>query len=766
MSVPTATNFTTTVSTVGASAIQLQGADTDGTALVFAVVAPPTHGTLSGLNSSTGAVVYSPDTGFVGEDSFTFNVTSGGETSATATVTVQVTSAKTRVTDKVLKQDGTPRKGLVTFILTQPSTSPGGLITAGSTVSAGLDVAGQFAVSLYPSAALSPRALYQLYYEGEGMREFLGLYDIPASEATIPLPGRITDANLAARYTFASVAQVESLMHAMADLDVGAFLGDTHEEGVLQMFLGGLMVDSRVSQLDDTVSINGALNVLDAVMGTLTVTGEFSSPTTDPVVAKVGANPSTPNLGLVLQGTGPGESEWLSLPSGGSSGSASQQQLDFYRFRNLLLEPLAIEPLQRGAFTYTVGATEYKVAISVWRALLDSLVGRFEIRDPAMAMPLRGVTLRGSYAGTGYGTGSHAVLLDPTRVSDADPQETLFYRSWMLNTRLATHAIGIDTGHAPGVLDALALVGAYGAIITQVTAYDVPWFVLVAGDGQWINLHDEMGDLTRAQVTAGVTRASGGNGVWRFGARPNMPVNKYLVAGARIGPSDPETLDVPAAGSMAWVNLPADWGKVPDATAYLFRDDMMSATLDTSKWTVFDITGAGTIAAIDTRFQWLKLQSDGNAWANVGVRSLATFTRAAGRTLEFDFVPASTDAAFAIGFANTTGGNVSDWAHAFEVDMNTGRVNFYEDGVNRANTGNGSILLGRISHCRIVLNADGSATYKVQGRGFVDGSNNAELGSTVWSTQTVPGSFSAVNTFRIFAHVFSGLAYVNDIKLF
>ena len=42
------------------------------------VVTPPSHGTLSGFNSATGEVTYTPATGYVGEDSFEFTLTDDG----------------------------------------------------------------------------------------------------------------------------------------------------------------------------------------------------------------------------------------------------------------------------------------------------------------------------------------------------------------------------------------------------------------------------------------------------------------------------------------------------------------------------------------------------------------------------------------------------------------------------------------------------------------------------------------------------------------
>ena len=57
----------------------------------FAIVSNPTHGTLSGFNAATGAVTYTPNTGYVGPDSFTFTITdSTGTTSPAGTVTLTI----------------------------------------------------------------------------------------------------------------------------------------------------------------------------------------------------------------------------------------------------------------------------------------------------------------------------------------------------------------------------------------------------------------------------------------------------------------------------------------------------------------------------------------------------------------------------------------------------------------------------------------------------------------------------------------------------
>ncbi len=59
----------------------------------FAIASPPAHGTLTGLNASSGAVTYTPATGYTGSDSFTFTVASGATVSAPATISINVTAS-------------------------------------------------------------------------------------------------------------------------------------------------------------------------------------------------------------------------------------------------------------------------------------------------------------------------------------------------------------------------------------------------------------------------------------------------------------------------------------------------------------------------------------------------------------------------------------------------------------------------------------------------------------------------------------------------
>ena len=68
----------------------LVAADADNNPLTYAIAVPPTHGTLTSFNASTGAFTYTPTTGYWGPDSFTFTATDGTNTSTAATVSLSV----------------------------------------------------------------------------------------------------------------------------------------------------------------------------------------------------------------------------------------------------------------------------------------------------------------------------------------------------------------------------------------------------------------------------------------------------------------------------------------------------------------------------------------------------------------------------------------------------------------------------------------------------------------------------------------------------
>ena len=72
-----------------AVAITLTASDADGDALTYSVVNTPTHGSLSGTAPN---LTYTPDTDFVGGDSFTFQANDGTAVSNSATVSITVTA--------------------------------------------------------------------------------------------------------------------------------------------------------------------------------------------------------------------------------------------------------------------------------------------------------------------------------------------------------------------------------------------------------------------------------------------------------------------------------------------------------------------------------------------------------------------------------------------------------------------------------------------------------------------------------------------------
>ncbi|MEI7903010.1 MAG: Ig-like domain-containing protein, partial [bacterium] len=86
---PVATAQSVSTAEDTAKAITLAGTDVEGSALTYAVVVSPTHGTLSGTAPN---VTYTPTANYYGTDSFTFKVNDGTVDSAPATVSITVTA--------------------------------------------------------------------------------------------------------------------------------------------------------------------------------------------------------------------------------------------------------------------------------------------------------------------------------------------------------------------------------------------------------------------------------------------------------------------------------------------------------------------------------------------------------------------------------------------------------------------------------------------------------------------------------------------------
>jgi uncharacterized repeat protein (TIGR01451 family) len=88
-----ANNQSVTTLAATPKAIVLTGSDGDNDPLTFVIVTAPANGVISGFNTNTGALTYSPNGSDSGADSFTFQVNDGFASSGLATVNVTVTAA-------------------------------------------------------------------------------------------------------------------------------------------------------------------------------------------------------------------------------------------------------------------------------------------------------------------------------------------------------------------------------------------------------------------------------------------------------------------------------------------------------------------------------------------------------------------------------------------------------------------------------------------------------------------------------------------------
>ena len=87
---PVANNQAVTATKNTAEAITLTATDPNNDPLIYSIVTPPAHGTLSPSTPGGAARTYTPTTGYVGPDSFTFKANDGTVDSNTATVSITV----------------------------------------------------------------------------------------------------------------------------------------------------------------------------------------------------------------------------------------------------------------------------------------------------------------------------------------------------------------------------------------------------------------------------------------------------------------------------------------------------------------------------------------------------------------------------------------------------------------------------------------------------------------------------------------------------
>ena len=138
---PTANAVSQSVPEGTATPVTLSGSDAETCQLGFAIVQAPAHGTLGSVsgqpctagapNTDTATVTYTPTGGYVGPDSFTYQVTDGGGLTDTATATIAVTGSQ-----------GTPTTAVPTsFKITTGSAAGGDLSSLAASDNVYLSVA-------------------------------------------------------------------------------------------------------------------------------------------------------------------------------------------------------------------------------------------------------------------------------------------------------------------------------------------------------------------------------------------------------------------------------------------------------------------------------------------------------------------------------------------------------------------------------------------------------------------------------------------------
>jgi hypothetical protein len=89
---PVANSQSVTTTRDTSASIILDASDKDGDTLTYSIKSFPAHGSLSSFDKDSGAVIYNPNLGYTGSDSFTFTASDGTSTSNTAKVSITIKS--------------------------------------------------------------------------------------------------------------------------------------------------------------------------------------------------------------------------------------------------------------------------------------------------------------------------------------------------------------------------------------------------------------------------------------------------------------------------------------------------------------------------------------------------------------------------------------------------------------------------------------------------------------------------------------------------
>src|SRR5207342_992579 len=118
---PVANNQAVTTDKNTAKSITLTASDSNNDPLTYSIGTQPSHGTITG---GTGAGrTYTPNTGYVGPDSFTFKANDGTADSNTATVSITVSNSPPVANNQVVTTDKNTAKS-ITLTASDSSNDP------------------------------------------------------------------------------------------------------------------------------------------------------------------------------------------------------------------------------------------------------------------------------------------------------------------------------------------------------------------------------------------------------------------------------------------------------------------------------------------------------------------------------------------------------------------------------------------------------------------------------------------------------------------
>ena len=286
--IPVATLATVSAVEDTAKTGTLTGTDPEGSALTFAKVADPSHGTVT-INASTGAYVYTPASNYNGADSFTFKVNDGTADSATSTASITVSAVNDAPTGTVTIS-GIATQGQI-LIAVNTLADADGLATASyQWKAAGVNIAGATGGAIILAEAQVGKAISVTasYMDRQGTLEAVTSTASAAVANTNDAPtGSVTITGTPTQ------GQALTLANTLADLDgLGVFsylwkadgvtiTGETLNSLPLVQAQVGKAITVAVSYTDGhgtaesvaSASTSVVANVNDAPTGTVTITG-------------------------------------------------------------------------------------------------------------------------------------------------------------------------------------------------------------------------------------------------------------------------------------------------------------------------------------------------------------------------------------------------------------------------------------------------------------------------------------------------------------